>query len=566
MPTALPSLAPAGLPDEAGDHTTADASRSRVTPLARAILTQAALLGVAADLLLRDGLMGIGLPMWLLLLSLSAVALVWRDGRTLNREAATWLIIATLLGAGVAWRASDGLQAFDFLGALFALGMTAIAIADVRVALFAERMRATVWAGAKVVGSIAVGVVPLALRDAAPPAARREVGGRVQPIARVLLIALPLLLVFGSLLRSADPVFASIVALPEFDFATLASHLVLIGFFAWVVAGWARAALVSDFSRTPAPETLPFSLGQLEVTAALGTLDALFALYVLTQLGWFFGGERFLQARTGLTAAEYARQGFFEMVWVVVLVLPLLLVTRAALRPGPDLARRHSRLALPMVALLGVMIVSAMLRMRLYVHYYGLTLERFYPLVFMGWLAIVLAWLALTVLRGRGRTFVAGAVVSALVILALLNVVVPDLLVARVNVARAREQVRSAEPALDLPHLATLGGDAVPLAVSAVLATPTVPGDSAAALRQAHDRCRAASVLLRRWGPAGRVVGSREASAAPWRMWNAGVATATRVVGDNFAPLLSVRHDACARERALSPASNTRRPTAPAGT
>ncbi|HEX2675786.1 MAG TPA: DUF4173 domain-containing protein [Polyangiales bacterium] len=476
------------------------------------------------------------------------------------------MLVATLLGAAVAWRASDALQAFDFLAALFALGMAAIAIADVRVALFAQRMRDTVWAGAKVIGSIAFGVVPLALRDAAPAVMPREVRGRVQPIARVLLIALPLLIVFGSLLRSADPVFASIVALPEIDFEAIASHVVLIGFFGWVVAGWARAALVSDFSRTRAPDTLPFSLGQLEITAALGTLDALFGLYVLTQLGWFFGGERFLQARTGLTAAEYARQGFFEMVWVVVLVLPLLLVTRAALRPGRDLARRHSRLALPMVALLGVMIASALLRMRLYVQYYGLTLERFYPLVFMGWLAIVLAWLALTVLRGRGRTFAAGAVASALVILALLNVVVPDLLVARVNVARASEQVRSTEPTLDLPHLASLGGEAVPLAVSAVLATPTVPGDSAAALRQAHDRCRAASVLLRRWGPAGRVVGSHEASAAPWRMWNAGVAMATRVVGENFAALLSVRHDACARERALTPASNTARASATAGT
>ncbi|HET7187623.1 MAG TPA: DUF4173 domain-containing protein [Gemmatimonadaceae bacterium] len=565
MPTATPSQTLATSAPESDAHLAADAHRARVAPMARAILLQAALLGVAADLLLRDGVMGLGLFLWLLLLSLSAVALVWRDGRPLNREAGTWLTVATLLGAAMAWRAADALQAFDFLAMLFSLGMAAIAIADVRVALFAERMRDTVWAAAKMVGSIAIGVVPLALRDAAPAASRREVGGRLRPILRVLLIALPLLLVFGSLLRSADPVFASIVALPDIDFETLASHVVLIGFFSWIVAGWARAALVSDHSRTRAPETLPFSLGQLDITAALGTLNALFALYVVTQLGWFFGGERFLQARTGLTAAEYARRGFFEMVWVVVLVLPLLLVTRAALRPGRDLARRHSMLALPMVGLLGVMIVSAMLRMRLYVHYYGLTLERFYPLVFMGWLAIVLAWLALTVLRGRGRMFVAGAVVSALVILASLNVVVPDLLVARVNVARASEPARSTEPAIDLPHLATLGAEAVPLSVSAVLGTPTAPTDSAAALREAHDRCRAASVLLRRWGPAGRVVASREASAAPWRMWNAGAAEATRVVGQNFARLLSVRHDACARERVLSPASNRPRPNAPAG-
>jgi hypothetical protein len=203
--------------------------------------------------------------------------------------------------------------------------------------------------------------------------------------------------------------------------------------------------------------------------------------------------------------------------------------------------------------------------MRLYVQYYGLTLVRFYPLVFMAWLAIVLAWLACTVLRGRGRTFVAGAVASALLILALLNVVVPDLVVARVNLARVRSEAHVTEPTLDLPHLASLGGEAVPLAVAAVLTTTAAPTESAAALRQARDRCRAASVLLRRWGPAGRIVASREASTAPWRTWNAGVATATRFAGDNFAGLLSVRHEACARERALSPASGAARPTAPVG-
>ena len=100
------------------------------------------------------------------------------------------------------------------------------------------------------------------------------------------------------------------------------------------------------------------------------------------------------------------------MVWVVALVVPLLLATRAMLAPDPSLARRHTLMSLPIVALLGAIIVSAALRMRLYVHYYGLTTERLYTLVFMGWLAIVLALLATTVLRGRGRAFVGGSVIS----------------------------------------------------------------------------------------------------------------------------------------------------------
>ena len=163
----------------------------------------------------------------------------------------------------------------------------------------------------------------------------------------------------------------------------------------------------------------------------------------------------------------------------------------------PSLARRHTLLSLPIVALLGAIIVSAALRMRLYVHYYGLTTERLYALVFMGWLAIVLALLAATVLRGRGRAFVGGSVISGLALLLGLHVVAPDVLVARVNLARAGSA--DATTPLDLPYLANLGGDAVPLAVRATLATPAAGARNSV---DADARCAAASRLLHRWGPA----------------------------------------------------------------
>jgi hypothetical protein len=126
--------------------------------------------------------------------------------------------------------------------------------------------------------------------------------------------------------------------------------------------------------------------------------------------------------------------------------------TRAALRASLALARRHTMLSVPVIGLLGAIIVSAVLRMRLYVHYYGMTTERFYPLVVMIWLAAVLVWLSLTVLRGWGRPFVAGTVASALATLAALNVADPDLIVARINLNRAANVVDTAATPLDLKH------------------------------------------------------------------------------------------------------------------
>jgi hypothetical protein len=540
----------------------ADELREVIAPFARAILLHAGLLGVAADLLLRDGFTGPGFPIWLLLLASSTISLVWRDGRPLSVEGGAWLAVAVVFGSAMAWRGSQSLQLFDFLATLLALGMTAAALGDPRAGLFAQRMRDTLWAGARVIRSVAIGIIPLALRDVALPIDRQELSGRFRPALRAALIAFPLLFVFGSLLRSADPVFASIVALPEIDMGEFMSHVVVFGFFTWVAAGWARGALLVGVSGARAPERLPFSAGRTDVTTALGVLNLLFGIYVLTQLGWFFGGERFLQDRTGLTAAQYARQGFFQMVWVVLLVVPLLLGTRAALRPEKDLERWHTALSLPLLGLLGVMIVSALLRMRLYVQYYGLTIDRLYPLVFMAWLTLVLAWLAVTVLRGHGRSFAGGATVAGLLILAALNVFVPDVIVARVNIARAQPAGPSPGPRLDLEYLAQLGAEAVPLAVAAVLAPPARAG-APPGIDEVRDRCHATGLLLRRWRPEPNDIARRELRGTGWRSWNRGEEEAMRVVRSHATALLTAQRESCARLRELSPAERGGAPAPP---
>ena len=509
-------------------------------PPVPSLLWQAAFIGVSADALLYDGPVGPGLALWLLVLALATVALTWGAGRRVPREAAVWLGTAVLLGACTAWRDAEPLRVLDVGATAGALALAGIALRDPALALGAPRLRDTLWAGLAIVLSAARGIVPLAIRELFSAERRPGALGHARTAVRLVVISATLLLVFGSLLRSADPIFARLVSLPEFDAERLLSHVFVMGFFAWIAGGWAYGALVESPLSRRAPERLPIRLGALDLTAALGTLNVLFAAYVLAQLGWFFGGERFLHATTGLTAAEYARQGFFQMVWVVALVVPLLLVSRAAIGADSALVRRHTLLSMPVVALLGAIIVSAVLRMRLYVHYYGLTTERLYTLVFMGWLGIVLALLAATVLRGRGRTFVAGSIVAALTLLLGLHVVVPDVVVARVNVSRAEGP--DAKQPLDLAYLASLSGEAIPIAVRATLAPTTERqlGDPYAADR----RCAAASRLLHEWGPASRRIERRQSQTA-WRTWNAGETDALRSVGEHSASLRRLRHALC---------------------
>jgi hypothetical protein len=524
--------------------------------LARAVVQASLPLGILADDLFHEwGPSGVALPIWVAVLAITVVSLAWTAGRTVTREACCWLAAAVLFAAGAAWRDSEALRAFDFMVTVGALGMAAVALNDVRAAVFARRFRDTVWATAAMLRDVIAGFFPLVLRDAFPPDGRERARPLGRRIVRGAVIAIPLLLVFGSLLVSADPIFASL--LPALDFETIVSHTLLIGFFTWIVAGWARRALL-DRPQAVAPDGFPVTLDQHDVTMALGTVLGLFVVFMGAQLGWLFGGESFLRARTGLTVAAYARTGFFQLVWVVLLVIPLLLATRAALRDEDGAVRRHTLLAVPIIALVGTIELSAALRLRLYVQYYGLTTDRLFAVVFMAWLGLVLVWLAVTVLRGKARPFVAGSALSGLMTLAGLNLANPDAIVARVNIARsataprvteARSGVTGNEPSMDLLYLATLSGDATALAVDAVLAPPRSPEGSALRTADEGTRCAAARLLLAQWGPASRRAKYYDAPGS-WRRANAGERAGLHAVSSHVGALYSVDRAACAETRA----------------
>ena len=533
------SLAPTTLSTSSADITPVPG------PFARVILAHALLLGVAADVLMRDGRPGIAVPLWIGLAAITLVSLTRRDGRGVGAEPAGWLLTAVLFACGLAWRDSGILQTFDMFAAIGSLAMAAIAIGNTHAALLAAQFRNTVWAAAALGRQVAAGCAPLVLTEFL---ATRERGGgtsRLLPRLRAALIAGMLLVIFGTLLRGADPIFASLVDLPDFDAGRFLSHGFVIGFYCWVASGWAVGALGTRLRARRAPSSFPFELSELDITTALGTLNVLFAAFVVAQLGWLFGGESFLHERTGLTAAQYARQGFFEMAWVVLLVTPLLVVTRALLPADRALERRHTLLSLPVIILLGAIILSAGIRMQLYVHYYGLTVDRFFPMVFMAWLGFVLAWLGVTVLRGRGRTFIAGVAVSGLTVLAALNVMAPDNIVARFNIARAEHARGAVGTGPDLRHMSQLSGEAAALATRAVL---TASADTVGSARRAeHDRerCYAALKLLRRWGPTSQAA-LRGESDGDWRFWNSGEKAALRAVRAHSAELRLVQHSACA--------------------
>ena len=531
---------------------TLDTTEERARLAARA-LTDALLLGLVGDAILRVPSWGANMAIWSLAIVAAVVTLARRRYEALPADARWLLIPALALSLLFVWRDSDSLIAYNTLTFFGTLALLAAAISwGTEQRVLESRFRELVYAGFVIGVNVFVGMIALLLSDVSfRQVAGARGTGRVIAGVRAALVAIPLLLVFGSLFASADPVFARLVSqVFRIDAAAVASHLAVSGIIAWFVGGLLRATVLSNGRgtwRVPFPDG---ALGLTEVSVALGSLVALFAAFVIVQLRYFFGGDALVQATAGMSYADYARRGFFELVTVSALVLPVLLAGNSLLRRDTPRADAVFRvLSGTLLTLLAIIMYSAIARMRLYESAYGLSEDRLYATVFMGWLAIVFVWFTVTVLRGRERLFTAGVLASGWATLIALNVADPSGYVARFNIARAGQGKE-----VDVRYIARLGADAAPalvqyLARERVTAPAgwvipstdsaghalTMPAGSvlerADGARETADygeRCEAARRLLHDWGPAVQT---------DWRGWTVSRARARRVVAGSEAAL-----------------------------
>ena len=482
------------------------------TRLALATFGAAMVLGALGDALLRATPWGLNVFLWTVILLAVAVALarLWNVG--ISGEGRLFLPVAAIFSAGVVWRDSVTVTFLDVVAVLVSLSLAALwgRAGRVRLRGLSEYVIGGLYTGAV----SAAGPLPAAIRDVRwAEVTRGRKRGHALAVARGVTIAAPLLFVFGTLFVAADAVFENfVIEVFDVDLAEIFGHLFLIGFFAWISAG-----LLWLFLLSREPEGFSFrrpgaiSLGIVEVGIALGLLDLLFAAFVFVQVRYLFGGVETVVTSAGLTYAEYARRGFFELVTVTALALPVLLLAHWLLR-GEERTHRRIFVALAgaMVALLFVVVASALYRMRLYTGEFGLTELRFYTTAFMIWLSAVLLWFLPTVLRGHRDRFAFGALVTGFAAILVINAINPDALIARTNIARLEEGKR-----FDAYYLTTLSADAAPVlsdALSEIGARPMFPkpvgdplGEEMTSSEPTLER-----ELLEQW----------DTNHSDWRTWN----------------------------------------------
>lgn len=414
-------------------------------------------LGLLADLLLRETPWGLNAAIWLSLLAIAGLRVVRRS------DALAWpLLLAIPFAACFAWRASPVLLAL--CGVMFVVSISLPLLRDPRAAGVVRHGLAflATLMGASILAPVAVAQLARRGHGSAPPS------GRLAPLARGALVAVPFLLIFGALFSAADPVFEWYVG-DVFDFLLkrLPSHALMTLAFAWITLGLLFGLAVVRLPARSSTQDPAAGRAGTETLVALLLVDALFLLFLLVQVRTLFGGREIVETTLGLSYAEYAREGFFQLVAAASVALTGLLAADWLVPAGSSRRRPFRGGAALLLFLVAMVLASAAIRMRLYVSEYGLTELRLYTSVFMAWLAFVLVWFAATVLRGRRERFTGGALAGLAVGVLGLAALDPDATIVRLNAAplprlAAAAPGETAVGGFDARYAATLGPDAGP--------------------------------------------------------------------------------------------------------
>jgi hypothetical protein len=456
--------------------------------IATRALAAAFAVGAVAQALLVRAELGINVPL-LVAATMAAAAFLANGGRKIDRLD-LWLPVAALaVSAMVAIRSDPMLLFLDVVAVVALLGASMAAFAGAAVtrrsalAIIGTGMVVLAWVGA---GTLRVSFA--ARRPEPGPGWRRRMPAWAGPVARGLLLALPILIVFVALFSSADAIFATIAADLfgwDIDFGELPIRVAVAFFVAWIVAGllgvaaggaeldWPPRPLPMQSLGAAAVEPLPLAprLGATEALTILVAVDVLFAAFVSLQVAYLFGGLDTLAAG-GITYANYARRGFFELVTVTCIAGGLVVGLHAVVA---ERTRAFVAAAVGLAVLTFVILVSAALRLSLYQDAYGWTELRFYIDATIAWLGLGIVAAIVLLVRDRMRWLVHSMTLAAIAVLVVVNVVGAQRHVADANVARLLDPSLvppDGRHGLDLFYAITLGDDAVPALIAALPALP----------------------------------------------------------------------------------------------
>ena len=267
------------------------------------------------------------------------------------------------------------------------------------------------------------------------------------------MIAIPFLIVIIALFYSADIVFADIMR-NLFDFDLDIGNIFLI-LFTFLFILFVSYCGMRFLNKKKISETSP-DLRRLEPILANTFLSLTGIVYLLfsgIQIFYLFLGN--LTLPDGYTYAEYAREGFFQLLLVSILNVGIVLFCLGLFRENKLL-----KVLLTIISLCTyVMIASSALRMCMYIREYELTFLRVFVLWFLALLAILLAGILIVTYKQTFPLF-RYMLLSVSVCYISFSFARPDYWIAKYNIAHITE---TESHLTDDEYLQYLSSDAAPV-------------------------------------------------------------------------------------------------------
>lgn len=294
----------------------------------------------------------------------------------------------------------------------------------------------------------------------------REKYGVMTKVLAGVGISVPILLVVLGLLSQADRVFDHFLSeipkwLFDLDSIEVLFRLGVIGVVTLVLFGYMYALFGQREARVELPvpqvEGKKFVWDGIILVTILLIVNVVYAAFVFIQISYLFSGAETVLP-DGMTYAEYAKNGFNELVTVTVINFIILLSTmHLASRAKPLLYRMVQLLLSVLTVCTSFMLFSAYFRLSLYEEAYGYTHARLLAHAFMIFLFVLFVIALLKIWRNRFSLIKYYAIV-ALASYVLLNYINMDVMIAKNNLSRYE-----ATGNIDIDYLSRLSDDAIPV-------------------------------------------------------------------------------------------------------
>ena len=208
-----------------------------------------------------------------------------------------------------------------------------------------------------------------------------------------IIISVPFLFIILNLLISADAQFERLLSsLPHLiSFrAEYVFRLVIILIYTFSFFGFMQVLLQRNSQIVQKEGILkPIAMDGIITLTVLLLLDLVYVLFVAIQFKYFFSGT----LDDGYTYAEYARRGFFELLFVTLINLTVTTGVINCTKNVQGFLKRTIRVALTVLVLSsGVLLISAIMRMTMYEDAYGFTFTRVLVHSFMIFLMVIFAY------------------------------------------------------------------------------------------------------------------------------------------------------------------------------